>query len=284
MKYDNHMLDLVRQCPRKFFYQMVLHKVRSGSASIPLEYGLAVHKIKEDVDNKMDVEEAIQNSVDKFSTVESMSDSKRTCNSLSTLMEAYFEHYKFNKFKPIGAEMGFELPLNSEHTYMGRLDCVGEMPGVEGKYLMDTKTSSSPTNFILKPNNQFAGYVWAGKQLYGQVNGLIVDLIGVYKNKPARRKDGNGWLANSAPSDVFFRYNTSYEDWELVLWKEEVLHTIEFIDRCTEKATWPRYTNACNAYFTECPYKQLCLATVDEQATLLNSDIFEERIWNPIET
>ena len=64
---------------------------------------------------------------------------------------------------------------------------------------------------------------------------------------------------------------------EMDAWLSETKYTIDCIHRCQDTGVWPRFTDYCNAYFSECQYIELCNCPTSSLGELVNSDAYENR-------
>lgn len=276
---SNSGISSMRKCPRYYFYRYVLGRVPTEIAraeSIAASFGKAFHKGIEVWRNTGDMWKAIDEAV-KLYPAEPIEETLRTTEKLKQLLEEYFLYYEDQDqrwYKQLMAEMPFTLKLLDGVLYTGVIDSVMIDTRTDKVIFSDIKTSGRPHNFCDNPNSQFSGYCWAGKEIYGdRFGGLMVDLIGVYKTKPMRAKKGpNKYLQGAGPEDVFFRYMIDRKDWELEMWKEEILDTIENIRARVEKNCWPRW-GWCN----KCEYLDVCKLSPAEAMEMLNTDAFTNK-------
>ena len=283
--FDNTELDFYRRCPRYYLYRAVHQK--SGLAdAIPLHFGIAVHTALEMVFKGSEFWTAIESAVTYFAPFDNGADLKRSVGTLRHILTHYFAYYTPETFTPITGmvEIGFAVELSPSVMYTGRLDAFGTLNGYRGKWLMDHKTAWRVDDYQLKPHNQFTGYIYAGKQYFEDMDGLVANLVLVAKDACTMKKRGEEeYLKGKAPEDCFFRTTTQRTPAELEAWRVETLYLVEQIKRSLDDNRWPQNTTyGCKAFNHQCEFYPVCIQpTEGEQLELLNSPLYKSNPWEP---
>ncbi len=296
---DNMVLSMYRTCPRKCYYRAELGIVPAEGTSTPLSFGIAIHLGIELWLAGHDEHQAVAEALKYYEPLCPVSETKRTIGKLQDLLEYYFQYYTNDGFQVIhvldplnpgtmkpAVETGFGIPLFTRDDglvvmYSGRQDAIGTWRQRSGKvYGKDIKTTSSPGMFLANPNSQFTGYIWAGQQLIPGYVGMIIDMIGVFKTKPQKLRSG-GFAAGKGLSDIFFRYETTREQWEVNEWVTETTNLIKSMWKSRKIQQWSKNPDACMNYNSPCPYLELCNLVPSMREELINSSMYKVDPWYP---
>jgi len=278
--YSDSCLRTYMTCPRQYYYKYVMKRVPPSEAGSKTEFGSAFHLGVELRLKGNEIKDSIDAAVEYFGPHEDPANPVHTTTKLKDLLTEYFIYYTNDGYTPIpnNVEGRFNLPLMGTAHYNGKIDSVGLSNRHQSRiYGTDVKTTSAPYMFIDKPNSQMSGYCWAGRQLIEGFSGMIIDLVGVYKSKPERLKNGSGWKQGASPSDVFFRYVTNRSDEEIKEWELETCYLITQIRGDLHEGIWRMQSDGCRKYNRECSYLNICKAPHNIREDLLMSSMFIDR-------
>lgn len=185
--------------------------------------------------------------VKAYGGVEVTEGDKRTLERGKAILANYMETYKESIFEVIGSETSWCKEVG-DILYCGRMD-KGILWGGR-KYVMEHKTTSQLgysffNQFAL--NHQVDGYVWLGKDKYGECNGVVVDAVLVAKTKFNCMRD----------------IVTRTED-DLKRFEKELVGIAKNIEWADDNESWPMNKSMCQ-YYGECAYRDLCLYHGDEK-------------------
>jgi hypothetical protein len=280
--YDNSELEIFKTCPYKYYASMVAKRQARNDRKTAAEFGQAMHIAIQDLFRGGDKESAIALAEAYFRPHEDPSDAKRTIGRLDVLIDAYVDNYGQcgrDVYDVLDIESGFILPLHEDIMYAGRLDMRVCEKTTNRTYLWDIKTTWDLFSFVARPNDQFTGYLWAAREMYRDIDRLIVDLVGVYKSKPERGKRGD-WLEGKRPSDVLVRMVTERTGDELDAWQRDTIRWIDWIHQCHDTGVWPRNSQSCKRFNRPCPFQIVC--STDERTgreLLDDDDLYTDRTW-----
>lgn len=285
---DSTMLSTFRACPKKFYYQYVLHwkpknesvHLRAGGAfAAGIEAARKAFYLKgksaEDA-GALGLQACLLHYGDFQCPPESAKSLERTCGAL----EYYLEQYPLGSdgATPItvggshrGIELAFAQPLDFPHPvtgdpilYTGRSDMVADFAG--GIYIFDEKTTSSLGQSWCRQwemRSQFTGYCW-GCRGYGiSAAGVIVRGVSILKTK------------YDTQQVITYR-----GDWEVERWLAQVLSDLARMQHCWETNFWDyNLDHACTEY-GGCSMTQVC-KSFDPDPWL--EMYFEKRVWDPLQ-
>lgn len=239
------------------------------------EFGRCIHLSMDSwYEDKDDVK-----AVDVFlkSFVENPTDDKRTLAVGKKLLQLYFDKYREQNIKVLASELEFKVKLPYADYYLiGRIDKIIDWSGII--CVMDHKTTTRLGHeffYMIKPNAQFDGYIWAARQLgYPTCSTIMLDAILVAKGltTPAQ-------LQKLTPQarDVSERTEADFKRYFITV--SEVLPELE---GCYMSNTWAEtgaFTNAC-CNFIECPYRKICREDASLHEQIIAQDYKVEH-WNP---
>lgn len=279
--FDNFALDCYRNCPQ--FYDWRIHRgiVRPGAKKTAADFGTAIHLALEHYyKNGMSdqsISEAINLFAESFSDKQDITDEKRTLAKGLDILSKYFTKYRHEPFNVITTEVGGAMELG-EYLYTFRIDLATEWYSPRGVYGWDHKTTSSLGRLVVKPNNQFTGYMAALSETYENLLGFMVNMIGVYKTDKTKDKSTGKMIER----EILVRTPTARTRKEIEDWKIETIHLIHEIENCQMKDVWPKHTNFCTAYSSKCMYLDLCTSQdKDIIIPLLEAEVYLKQPWTP---
>ena len=279
--FDNFGLDCFRNCPTLYDWRIKRGIIKPGARKTAADLGTGIHLAlehyyKEGMTDKS-IAEAINLFAEYYASKQDISDEKRTLGRGLELLTKYFTKYRYEPFNVVATEVGGAAELG-EYLYTYRMDLIVEWITPKGTYLWDNKTTSSLGRGIVKPNNQFTGYMAAGIELYENLLGFMVNYIGVYKSDKQKDKS----TGKMVERDPFVRVPTSRTRREIEDWKVETINLIHQIEECQGRDIWPKFTNHCTAYASKCAYLDLCQSQdKDIVIPLLEAGVYEKSLWTP---
>ncbi|MDA3808353.1 MAG: PD-(D/E)XK nuclease family protein [Thiomicrorhabdus sp.] len=287
-KIDYSSLSTYMDCPRKFLFQYVMH-LRGAGKSIHLVFGSCWHYGLEKAYLEMQSQQQ-SNGVIKLTVMDLTIISVKAFNALwdldgaphwkdedvifpkspghaANMFKAYWErHLKLDTDdgrKVVAVEAPFVIDLSSYRcdfpNYIGRIDLILSAPG-NGIEIIDHKTAKSVYKVspqIFESSFQTDGYLTAGRLFYDKIPSITYRLAICQKAKI----DFHPITVNkrSAAIDHFLVNLTQFVskilddlDW-LVKDRENCVNrtdVLQSFNRCPG--------NACTAFFTQCPYYNLC--------------------------
>lgn len=291
---DSTSLGQFKECPRKYYYSIVLGRVPAAQ-SAHLSFGLWLHQARETYDQKRSLgashEEALRATVKQAlrSTWDSalgrgwQSDiPQKTRLSLLRTIVWYLDELGQNdpvetiqlaNGKP-AVELSFRFYAegNSELTgepilLCGHLDRIGRLG--DSLYGIDIKTTKSALDqrFFgqFSPDNQMSLYTIAGKVAFGQdLAGMIIDGVQVGAGFARFQR---GLVPRSA---------ASLDEWLVHFWFWQ-----RQMEQSAESNIWPMNDKSCGNY-GGCPYQSVCSRAPAQRAGWLNAN-FVQRTWDPLQ-
>lgn len=251
---DNTMIGSFHTCPQKFYWRHIRHLVPDKGASYALEFGKAIHSALEVFYKGGTVAESLSIFLDEYTL---QGDSKRTPELGLLILSDYFSKYLPEQWKVLQVEVPMMIELSEDILFCGRADLIVEWIGQT--YIVDHKTTSNMHWVVPKPNHQMTGYTYQGKVLGVPVDGVIFNMLGVFKTKRE-----------------YHRLITTRSEEDLTDWKNTILTTKVAIDHCLEKEWFPKHTNSC----WNCEYKEVCNASEKTLPSVIEQDFKEEK-WEP---
>jgi hypothetical protein len=185
------------------------------------------------------------------------------------------------KFDEIQSEEEFRVEIAPGIFYIGKVD--GKVKRTGKWWIREIKTTSEPKNIFEKRaacSSQGTGYIFGIRQQDGvDIQGVIYD----YMRKPKlyKRKDEcmeefgqriyMDYCDAKKKKSYFDRYPTYRSPFNIKEWLEDAIRTTHQIEQSIQKSDFPRNTNSCYSYNTECPFFKVCFA---EQIDPLIVDLF----------
>jgi hypothetical protein len=280
---DNYALETYRSCPKYFYWRILRGLVKPGGSKRAADFGAGIHKALEVYYSKGMNEEAMAEGIVAFATefekVENLEeDDKRTVQRGLNILGRYYERYKGEPFNVMATEIGGAFELDS-WIYRTRIDMAVEWTAPKGIYIFDHKTTSDMGRIIAKPSNQMSGYLYNASEIYENVLGLMVNVVGVYKTDKSKDKN----TGKMVEREIFARIPTQRTPPELEDWKADVLHTLHQIEESIEKGRFPKHgPEYCTAYHGKCHFLDLCLSDPDTAERLIEV-AYSYEPWEPYE-
>jgi hypothetical protein len=174
-------------------------------------------------------------------------------------------------------------------AWSGRIDLV---PFCNGKNrICDNKTTSMGGDQFVQDfflSSQSRGYIWAGQQLWPDLNIDGFCLNAIHFRKPVA---GVGLLEKGPrggkPALDFFRAYFDYSQFSIDQWAENALVRVEDFVHCIVRKDFPMETTYCfNRKYGKCDYHDLCCIGLQEgfnvRDKMLMSDAYRDVTWNPV--
>lgn len=290
---DNTALAMYMDCPRKYFYAMVLNRRRGGPLSPALAYGTVWHKILETHYRTGGDASAVRSSAIMAWQPHANPDDHRTLDRALSAYESYLARWGTHdeEIKGWGKTVGYpDSPVvenatelwwqGAPHPYSGKIDRVFEYQGLF--YVEDHKTSSQlGSNFFQQfdPSNQMMGYAVLAQLLTGlPIAGVRINAHGVLKTQ-----------------NKFERKIITYSQPRLREWQENYGRWIGKLDESYRLLqpdlgpaiddavleAFPHNFNACAAKYGQCVYADVCAQVPHVRPRILESE-FEELPWDPM--
>lgn len=168
-------------------------------------------------------------------------------------------------------------------AWSGRIDAIARCGGIPMNRVVDHKSGRvDPQEYQI--SNPVLGYVWAGRQLWPDLN-----ISGFCLNALATKKPTAGCSMTSLgprggkPALDLFRAYFEYSPERLEQWAENTLAIVSDFIHCVVRDYYPRHTKWCHGKYGPCPYLPVC--TQDDpivRANMLQSDMFKPVTWNPV--
>ena len=297
LAWDSTSLGLFKECPRKYYYQMVLGYQSKGQ-NVHLTFGLLYHASLERYDHALAsgqdhetaldtmVQWALENSGTRtngtFTPWESGDEFKNRYTLIRSVVW-YVEEHRNSHLRTLILDNGkpaVELSFKFEAfdvggepiTLCGHMDKLVHEEGSRDRiWCSDHKTTKSAlTDHWFKsftPHNQFSLYTIAGNIVLGadRCQGVIVNGAQIqvgftrFGQRPAPRPKAvlSEWLSDAK------------------LW-------ITHARGCAESDHWPMNDKSCTSY-GGCPFAKVCAVSPTHRTSWLKSD-FVEFNWNPLAT
>ena len=289
---DNFSLQCYRNCPKSFYWRIERGLVKPSEPQVAADFGTAIHKALEVYYSAGMTEESKAKAIDAFITSykDPPEEKKRTALKGVDLLTQYFDHYGVEPFSVIATEVGGAFELGDGWIYKTRLDLIVEWEEPRGIYVIDHKTASDIKRIVVKPNNQLTGYIANLLELYENVYGAILNVIGVYESDEVVDRDSPKVISEKTGKlvyakrkrQVFTRPVTTRTPAEIESWRKETLWLLRQIERSREEGIWPSYTSFCSAYRGRCWYLDLCNAPSEEVVErMIEVGIYEVKPWEP---
>lgn len=292
--WDSTSLGLLKECPRKYFYEIILGW-RSSGQNIHLTFGLGYHAALEAYDHAIFAgashDEGVRAALRKamqtggHSTEDgkwegwASDDSFKNVWTLCRTVVWYLDYFKSHPLKTVelsngkpAVELSFYFEggeVNGEPIgFCGHMDRV--VDDADGRRVVHdrktTKMALSETFFAsFSPHNQFQLYTFAAQVQFQQpALGIVVDAaqVGVGFSRFARR-------FISFPRAVV-------EEWyqEALVWMDNAY-------RYAEAEFWPKNDKSCGNY-GGCAFRAVCSKSPHHRQAWLEAD-FKPHRWNPLQ-
>lgn len=289
---DSTSLGAFKECPRKYYYSIVLGWQPSVT-SVHLTWGLLLHRGRELYDHRrtagMQHEDALEAVVlDALRATWEPAVSRGWISDLPaksrlTLLRAlvwYLDEFGANdpfetvvlaNGKPavelsFRFDSGYSTRQGEQWLLCGHLDRIATLNGVE--YIIDLKSTlhALDAGFFGKfsPDNQFSLYTLAGHVAFGRkVEALIVDGV----------QTGVGFTRFER--GIVQRPLAAVEEWLI-----GTGHWLRSMEDCAESGEWPMNDKSCGNY-GGCLFRSVCSRSPVARETWLKAN-FTRRIWDPL--
>lgn len=169
-------------------------------------------------------------------------------------------------------------------AWSGRIDLVVES-NLRNRIADNKTTSIAGDQFVqdFQLNNATIGYLWAGRQLWPELDldGFVLNAAHLKKHKPGTPLMLKGPRGGEPPLN-FFRAYFDYTPERVKQWAENALVLVEDFVHCMVRNFYPMHTKWCFAKYGKCQYHDVC--TIDDpivRLRMLQSDAFKNVTWNP---
>jgi PD-(D/E)XK nuclease superfamily len=289
---DATSITLFKDCPRKYFYSMVLGRV-SRESNIHLEFGILYHEGLEFYQKQRSLgldHKNAQLAMTLFSLKATWvppgkpwftGDSYKNRLTLLRSLVWHTEQYKDEEFETIKlvGKPAVELSFSFQTTYnsrvtgepftlCGHIDRIGKLNSLTfGLDYKTTKYNVTEPNYFgfYSPDNQMSLYTFAGKVIYRvELQGMVVDAAQIQVNG-TRFKRG---FAHRTDSQIDEWYREMKQFW------------IPLIDISAAAGRWPMNDTACGRY-GGCPYRSVCAKAPEIREDWLKG-AFKEKVWDPL--
>lgn len=291
--FDNTSLSMYKECPRKYYYSIILG-YRSPVESAPLVFGGWLHASMEEYDHKIAEgkthQEALRHAVrfaldettfrakDHQTGEEAISfwpgEKSRTRANLIRSLIWYCEHYLNDPLQTLilpdgrpAIELSFRWEIAPGYLYCGHIDKIAEY-STHGVYIQERKHTAGTIGSYyfdrFSPNSQISGYVCTAKVLFNQpVVGAVVDAIQVAEtfSRPMRS-------IQHRPQEILDEF------------MEQTMVWIRRVEASYTANSWPMNTEACHK-FNGCQFRKVCSRAPGIRPMLLESE-FVIRGWDPL--
>lgn len=314
---DNSAMEKWERCPTSLMYYLVYGR-EAHARNAALSFGSSIHLGAEQIGRAQgaveDQLETAKRVVNFFAENPTPVDEYRTPTTALEVLAHYrvrceMPDYQWEILRDregaLLVEIPFELPLgvlevNAEiklpnwpepkfvsevHVaWSGRID---KIVAVNGKTrIVDHKTTSIDGDQFVQSfqlASQTIGYVWAGQQLYPEldVSGFCLDAMRL--KKPAI---GAGLMdkgpRGGQPALQFFRAYFDYTTKRTNEWAANALAKTEDIVHCLVRGFFPMFTHHCFNKYGRCQYHDVDLLDNSEtRIRMLTSDAYKEVTWDP---
>jgi hypothetical protein len=239
-----HFFDEFRSCPRKWYFNYILHEPRPDKAALLL--GSAWHKGLEQLLLGKPVEEAVSEARQIFAGPQ--------------ISEKNFEIWleKIGPFlpaegSPLAVEKEIEFPLQQlDFSVTARID--GIWGNSSEKIILEHKTTSSNVTYTLdnlENSDQLTMYLLGAQRIYGPISYALADVTVFDKNKP------------ETPVTITVAELTRTAE-EIELFEAGLAGTIIEMESRLKSlrggvppdVLFPRYPSTCEKF--GCPYANIC--------------------------
>ncbi len=282
VEYDYSAMSDYLKCPKRGYYRHILNLVPISPAPA-LSFGGAIHEALSSWYQFKDEGKALKVFQENWQTYIKESkeaqdstgwgsispapvdDSKRNMKNGLLILQAYFERYAKESFEVLSNEFPFRIKLGTykgiQFNLTGKIDLYVKWGNYI--YVLDHKSTSQLGEYYFEqfnPSLQIDGYAYAGKKIFTNCDGAVVNAILVAKTKTDFKRE------------IF----TKTEE-ELQEYKNQALEIMHHIEMMKERKKFFCNTDACSLY-GHCPYLELCRAKGDERVMRLR---YKVSPWSP---
>lgn len=289
--WDSTSLVLAMECPRKYYYRMILNLVPKGDKNVHLLFGgiyasaLELFYKRRALGDSIEdalraaVRDALERSWNKEKNEPYIfDDANKTRSTLLRTIIWYVDQFAVEDKNSIqtyhlrdgspAVELSFSVPLTNDILYCGHLDRVVQYGN--GLYWMDQKTTKStigPYFFeSFRLSNQFIGYTWAGQMiLHEPLQGGIIDGAQIAQG-----------------FSRFERAPIPFNAGQLQEWHEDTIEHIRTMQDYTRRGAFPMNRTSCGNY-NGCEYKELCTRSPAIRDRFIQGNfVHPEKPWDPL--
>ena len=265
---DSSVMNTFEKCPTLMKYQYIDNLRLKGIKSKALEKGDLMHlPLKHYYRNKklgMDSSENTQFCVEKILKYSpKLALESKEVEEVTLTFLSYCEHYQFERWEVIEVEKPFRLVLYEDAELriiiQGKIDLIVDT----GQIIcpIDHKTESRRSE-ALALSNQFMLYCFAAKS-----NNIIINKIGFQKTLPA--------------SEKFYREIMSYDDDNLLEWRDEFIFKVRELIGYSEVNWFPHRYTSCSDKYGRCMFTEICHTPRFAREVRLKSQFEEVEPWSP---
>jgi hypothetical protein len=290
---DNSSKDVFETCARAAQYYMVLRRTRQGTQPA-LNFGDIIHKalvprMEGDPLFEIKQQEII---VKAFAKRPNPHEDWRTADRALAAIEAYNGRWPIDqepfqvlkgtvempfKIKLGEADLDTEVLIDIGFVFVKKVIVywTGKIDGMVdwGVHLvMDHKTTSVLGEQFYKEfqlSSQMQGYVWAGRKLGFNPQGLLLDVLAL--RKPTR---------TGVPTE-FQRQRYFYEEEHLDEWERDMFTLVtDFLEHLCRNY-FPKSPKWCFGKYSQCQYWEVCTSRIDQRDNLLQ-EMYGPVTWSPL--
>lgn len=289
---DSHAIKLLKECPRKYFYEIVLGFV-SQEKTVVFAWGSAYHKFREVLERSYGIGPDRPASFDQNKAMDACVSAINagmgywrkhgadqeigskygfmTAERLLMSFKVAFRHWVLEKqrglIEVVAVEQAFNVALRDGSRTSGRFDQLVRWNGA--LWGRDFKTTTKDSAFFarsLEPNDQFTRYTLSGSKLAGeQVQGILVELL--FNNNPTK-KDSKG------PTVIELTTSRTQEQLDTFEREQAVTNMILEVYRQTD--TWPMHEASCPF----CVFHSVCTRNTEAAMMEQLEQHFTVRPWD----
>lgn len=287
---DNTALQSYMECPRKYYYSMVLNRRRKGTRPA-LAYGTTWHAILEAHYKTGGDRAAVARAAVMSWEQHDDPDDHRTLDRALSAYDAYLERWGDHdaEARNWGKTVGYpESPVventaelwwpGALHPYTGKIDRIIEKDGAF--FVEDHKTTSALGASYFRqfdPSNQMMGYAWLAAKLTGKpIAGVRINAHGVLKTQ-----------------NKFERQTILFSPERLEEWSRNLNSWVARVEASMDQLQWagdhetnvlqafPFQFNACAGKYGQCTYDGVCTSPARVRQRILEAE-YEELPWDPM--
>lgn len=289
---DSHAIKILKTCPRKYFYEIVLGFV-STEKEIVFIWGLAYHKFREVLELTYGIGPDAPPSYDSTKAMDAMLAATNaglsfwrkhgwdqevgtkfgfmTAERLMLSFKKAFIHWTLEKqrkqIEVIAVEQAFNVQLRDGSRTSGRFDQLVRWNG--GLWDRDFKTTTKESAWYarqLEPNDQFTRYPLGMSKLAGEpIQGVLVELL--FNNNPTKTDTKGPTIIELTTS----RTEGQLEQFEK---EQEVWNRTLAIYRETD--VWPMSEASCPF----CQFHSVCTRSTEAAQMAQLEEHFNIRPWD----
>ena len=272
-------VDTFNLCPRKYFYKYELNLAPAEEAvDLPITFGDAIHRALAtvylgtafdhvqcpcgsfcDYCKARPVQRLAATFLQYYPADPDDPRDPRTRLRGLELLAAYLGKWRRDPFRVIAVEVPFEIQLEDDLNYVGKMDLLVEQDGIVSP--LDHKTTAR------------TGYLFDAQfKLSVQISGYVV-IASVITGQPVYQAIINGIRVSGKvdPDQTFFRQITSRTPEDIANWEEHIRGVHSLIRQFREDGFPMAAPYACVAYNRLCEFYQLCTSGKQTRDILIQS-------------